>query len=548
MTSEWKIQERDGVIEAESATLTFGVMPDAGGTIVEPVWRQCPDLWTPDRLWTRPFIGTHYDRWSLNQLIGCLMQTAPEPLRHTVDGDWLEIAGLFLANDIRMQHKIRANAATGEILIEDSVEKTGPGPTNLQLVHESQYSLNESLDGPQGAMILPVGGGIQTLWALEPSGAEVLDQNGHSVHRARVLSAPWIRVAQAESKHVLLHEELDTMACFAVREHRSKGTLLLNTYTPDFELTSEASVTKSVRLCIEPTPDGKPIAAPAILDPDRRGRIEAEAAELRRQLDATEPTESGSTAIRRNLIAWKLQESDVYMRYSDYAEAENMLADARRAFKAIADNEPAELPQPGEVLYESSFREFPLDWQLYGFCHTENDPEKGFHLQPVMTTNMWTREEFDGDYVVEIEFCPTSEHKKGGTFLQMCGRCVNPRDDFDFMASAMGRMAYYNFGIPCYHYSFNRGNLSVCNFRKTGKAFYVLAQIEEPVRDRGRWYRHHFVKNDAQFLFFVDGRLALEYFDEGNQGDVYPSGRIGIRNWARQSSWFRNLRIYRPAE
>ncbi|MHC4874776.1 MAG: DUF1961 family protein [Planctomycetota bacterium] len=141
---------------------------------------------------------------------------------------------------------------------------------------------------------------------------------------------------------------------------------------------------------------------------------------------------------------------------------------------------------------------------------------------------MWTQQEFSGSYTIGFEYFPVNR-STGGTFLQLCGTCINPIDHFDFMASAMGSMAYYNYGIPCYHLSFNRcvQKASHCNFRKTGKGFYVLSRIPEPVKEKC-WHQLHFVKNGNQFLFFVNDKLVLEYFDEGHQGAVYKKGRIGI--------------------
>ena len=123
---------------------------------------------------------------------------------------------------------------------------------------------------------------------------------------------------------------------------------------------------------------------------------------------------------------------------------------------------------------------------------------------------------FESSYVVELDCCSTSELSRGGTFLQMCGSCINPRDEFYFLVSAMGNMDYNNFGMRCYHFSFNCSGSGLCNFRKTSRTFYVLSQVPEPVPERGRWYKLHFARNGSRFLFFVDGRVSLEYFDMGN--------------------------------
>ena len=543
--SPWQVDEQDGSIRARSASLCFRVSAECGGTIEEPDWPERPTLWTPKRLWTRPFTGPHYERYALNTFGASLSVGDHEPLSFSIEDEWLVVEGAFLSNDVVQRHVVRANAETGEIEIEDRVEKTGPGETKLQMVHEYHYFLNENLASPQAAISLPVGGEVQTLWTFEPSGSEIFDQDGHSVRRGRMLSEPWITVGQAGTQQVLRYGESEQMVCFMLHSTKKRGSVLLNTYGPDFVLTRDEAVVKQLKVTPEALPEDKTIVPPPVREPDRRARLETQAKALRDRLADVDAASGDVTAIRCNLAKWKLDECDAYLLDSEYGQTEGLLADAERALRAIDDNEPALLPEPGELLYENDFRRFPLDWMMFGFCQTENDDEKGFHLQPSVTTDMWTREEFEGSYVVEFEFCPTSDHFKGGTFLQLCGQCINPRDEFDFMASAMGSMPYYNFGIRCYHFSFNRGDLSVCNFRKTGKAFYILSQIAEPVRERGRWHKLHFVRNGAQFLFFVDGRLVQEYFDEGHQGEAYQTGHIGLRNWGRQSSWFRDFRIYR---
>lgn len=545
----WDITlDDEGTLNAVAAALRFRVKPDCGGTLLAPVWTAYPTLWTPAESWTRPFTSPFYDRYALNTFAASLADGETTALEHDVDGARLAVRGSFTIHDLVIQHTIQAHAESGEIRISDSVSKHGHGTFKLQMMHEFMYMLDASLDGPQARIVLPVAGTTETLWTFEPAGGEVFDQDGHSVRRGRVLSEPWMDVAAVGDTASLRFAEEDELACFMQHSARKRQYVLLNLYGPDFVIGRGETVSKSCRAYVKPSDDGNPVESPAVIAPVRRAHLCERACEVRVRLAEVAGDTDHITRIRLGQAAWKLGEFELYMLDSEYTEAEAMLDDAERALTAVAEGEPAILPKPGAMLYENSLRDFPVDWQLFGFCETKNDPELGFHVQPNMTTNLWTRDEFEGSHVVEFEFCPTSEHTKGGTFLQMCGCCINPRDGFDFMASAMGNMPYYNFGICCYHFSFNRADLSVCNFRKTGKAFYLLAQIAEPVRERGRWYRLHFVKNAAQFLFFVDGTLALEYSDIGNQGEMYSGGRIGLRNWGRQSSWFRNFRVYRPAE
>ena len=541
--SQWHVNQKDDRIEAESPALTFSAVPTRGLAIEDPRWPGFDDLWAPLRVTASPFSSYYYDRYELNTF-ACCLQGEADPLEFSADGEWLEIRGRFLSGDISLRHRVRANATTGEMVFETEVGRTGPGATKVQVVHELIYRFNERVDGPHAVIEAPVGGRVETLRTFEPAGAGVVDQDGHSVNRARMLSEPHVRLGVVGAASMLRCEEADEMACCGLRSNEKSRGILVALYGRDFMATREQTVTSSLRLTPERLAGEKPIPPTPVLEPERRGALLDRASDLTRRM-ASLGELTGVNALRRGLIEWKLGEFSSYMACSEYVQCEGMLADAERASRAIAADEPAELPELGPVIYENDFRSFPLDWGIFGFCKTENDPEQGFHLQPNLTTNMWTREVFEGSYVVEFDFRPTADNPNGGTFLQMCGQCINPRDEYDFMASAMGRMPYYNFGVKCYHFSFNRADLSVCNFRKTGQSFYLLSQIPEPVRERGRWYRLRFAKLGSQFLFFVDDQLVQEYFDDGNQGEVYTSGRIGIRNWGRQTAWFRDFRVYR---
>lgn len=543
--SQWQVEQQDDRIEARCDGLRFAVTPNRGLSVEELAWTDFDDLWTPVRVVASPFASRHYDRYELNTFANCLQGEA-DPLEFSTDGERFEAHGRYLCGDISLRHALRADAATGEVVLETETSRSGPGSTKMQTMHELIYRFHENHDGPHAVLEAPVGGRIETLRTFEPAGSKVLDQDGHSVNRARMLSEPHIRLGLVAATAMLRCEEDDEMACCGLRSNEKVLGILVSLYGRDFIVERGAATTRRLRLIPERLGPGKRVPPAPVLEPERRGALLDRASDLTRRMPSLDES-TGVNAIRRRLIEWKLREFSSYMASSEYDQCDAMLADADRAFRAVEADEPAELPELGDVIYENDFRSFPLDWDLFGFCKTENDPERGFHLEPNMTTNMWTQAAFEGNCAVEFDFCPTSEHFRGGTFLQMCGQCINPRDAFDFMASAMGHMSYYNFGIKCYHYSFNRGDLSVCNFRKTGQAFYLLSQIEEPVRERGRWYRLRFAKRGRQFLFFVDDILVLEYFDEGNQGEVYESGRIGIRNWGRQTAWFRDFRVYRTA-
>ena len=100
---------------------------------------------------------------------------------------------------------------------------------------------------------------------------------------------------------------------------------------------------------------------------------------------------------------------------------------------------------------------------------------------------------------------------------------------------------------PCSQNRHDRTHNNRTNFRKTGEAFRLLALVERQTAHEPVWHRITASRRGSQFLLYVDGRFVLEYFDEGNRGPVYDSGRIGLRNWGGMKAWFRDLNVYRPA-
>ena len=203
------------------------------------------------------------------------------------------------------------------------------------------------------------------------------------------------------------------------------------------------------------------------------------------------------------------------------------------------------------MIYSNDFSEHAEEFLVYGAGDMTFNRERGMRLEPVGTMNLWSKFHVAGSYMVEFDFYPLRA-VKGGTMLQLCGESVNPVSQYSLMCSASwGSMAYYMFGVKCYHYSFSRWagrkRPRVCNFRKTGKGFYVLSRIPDPITEPGKWYHLTFVKDRRHFTFFVNGKLAQEYFDIGAQGPMLQRGRIGIRNWSRYVSHIKGFRVYRLA-
>lgn len=260
-------------------------------------------------------------------------------------------------------------------------------------------------------------------------------------------------------------------------------------------------------------------------------------------------------SLRKQGLKFKLRNAAEYMKYCELEQVANLLKDAERIAEAIDSEESSAILPMTELIYENAFAEANDDFEYFGNGDVSFSPEKGLFLDPVITINMWSRFKLEGSFCIEFDYMP-KDGTTGGTMVQLCGNHFNPVNDAAMMCSASGQMPHYNFGQTCYHFSFCRGENyntlnanpkpRVCNFRKTGKGFYVLSRIADPVPDSGNeWFRLCFVKNSRQFLFFVNDKLVQEYFDEGNQGEFLDGGRFGIRNWSRRKAYFKNLRIYK---
>jgi len=257
--------------------------------------------------------------------------------------------------------------------------------------------------------------------------------------------------------------------------------------------------------------------------------------------------------LRLDLVGFKLEEARAYRALHEIEQMDGLLRDAERAVKALSAGEPAAMPPRGKLIYASDLAEDSDEFLVYGNADITFSRDTGMLLEPVGTVNLWTRREVQGSFIVEFDYYPY-ESRRGGTMVQLCGTHPNPISQYDFMCSASyGSMAYYMFGVNCYHFSFSRwGGLvnspdRVCNFRKTGRGFYVLSRIPDPIREVERWYRLAFVKHGRQFMFFVDGELVQEYSDEGAQGPLLNGGRIGIRNWSAYRSRFKDLKVHAVA-
>jgi len=248
--------------------------------------------------------------------------------------------------------------------------------------------------------------------------------------------------------------------------------------------------------------------------------------------------------IRLGVIDFKLSDIAAYKRLHEVEQVKGLLKDAQRAVESLKNHEPALLPDKGKLIYSNDFENETDDFNFFGAGDIKFSPEHGLYFQGIGTMNMWSKFPVNGSFMVEFDYCPL-ESPKGGTMLQICGTHPNPASQYSFMCSASwGSMIYYKFGMSYYHFSFDvRGR--ACRLRKGGKGFYVLTHVPDPVPEKNRWYHLQFVKQGNHLMFFTNGKLVQEYFDEGHQGPILDGGHIGLRNWSTHRSYLKNFRVYR---
>ncbi|HWL53252.1 MAG TPA: DUF1961 family protein [Chthoniobacteraceae bacterium] len=542
-TEGWTVTEENGALRVDSAALAFSVTPENAATVLAPQWKLARGIPAIVQLRVFPHYGYLYNPRLLNWLGQTAQGGVSQPLTWEATGDRLEIRGEWALHDLVFNTTWIASARTGGLELIAEARKTGPGEIKVQLMGQPSFAVAGKPGPPLWQVDFEVG--EQRLTRSE-YGAEgnIFDQDGHTTVRSWSLSSPIVRFRTPGATESALEAEIDTPLRSMMLQHSPTGRgIHAALYGPDQLLQQGDQVTSRWRL----TPVAIGDAGQSGAEPRHRPEVAAEIdAEATQPLPEASPDDAVAT-FRRDLHAWKLDEARWYDADANPVEARALLRDAATIRRAVAERIPAALPERAGLLYEQSFRTFPTDWSVLGFGEIRSCPEEGLLVAPNTTVNLWSEREFSGDYLVELEYRPEpTDQFQRGTFLQLSGRPMVERDAVDLMASATGHMPDYNFGVQCYHLSFNRRARlrSRTNFRKTGEAFRLLSLVEAATAGEPCWHTLTASKQGSHFLFYVDGRFVLEYFDEGHQGPFLDRGKIGLRNWGGMTSWFRNLKVF----
>ncbi|MFW6157762.1 MAG: hypothetical protein ACOC8E_00220 [Planctomycetota bacterium] len=205
----------------------------------------------------------------------------------------------------------------------------------------------------------------------------------------------------------------------------------------------------------------------------------------------------------------------------------------------------------GDVLFEDDFSEGTEKWLLYGPCITSRPKGGGLRRKNKRVrhadTMMWTKEEFEGNFLFEFTYIANKGGPKPGNLFAICGRPVKEEDDLS--VSVGQTMATYNNGVHAYHFSMHRGNTNICNGRKVGNGLRLIgSRTPDPCPDEHAPYRIQIGKWDDLVFCIADGKLQHVYYDAGTFGPPLKGGSCGMRNWGGADATLQDVKVYRLVE
>jgi hypothetical protein len=199
----------------------------------------------------------------------------------------------------------------------------------------------------------------------------------------------------------------------------------------------------------------------------------------------------------------------------------------------------------GEELFSDDFSKGAGEWSAYGQCRTRNEGD-AFRLKdekvPHPDAMMWTRKQFDGDFLAEFTFIPHTVGTRAGALFTICGTPKKGKT----LAVCVGRtMNTYNYGINGYHFSMHRGNTGLGNVRRVGPGLKLLMSGKDPCPKPGQAYHVEIGKVGSTIFLVVDGKLFHQYFDSAVHGPVLEKGHIGLRHWAGLDASYKKFAVHR---
>lgn len=164
---------------------------------------------------------------------------------------------------------------------------------------------------------------------------------------------------------------------------------------------------------------------------------------------------------------------------------------------------------------------------------------------------LWTREVFEGDLHVSLDF---KLNAHGGLALLMTQASGMQRENFleDYALRISGSMAtVFGEDVRNYHWEFYR---EMCDTRNDLVSHGLMKnpwyrplgfQMENRRWDLNRWYRLDWLQEGARLRAAIDGVTVLDATDSphDNNGSVFTTGRVALRCMMRTDLVVRNLHI-----
>jgi hypothetical protein len=179
-----------------------------------------------------------------------------------------------------------------------------------------------------------------------------------------------------------------------------------------------------------------------------------------------------------------------------------------------------------------------LLWETPSIIHTES---RGY---------LWCPFQAEGDQCIEFEFQLVSP--KGLALLIMCASGAQGEDIIgDQGLRKTGSMSDMNANYRNYHWEYVRRveamrtdvETQYVNKNPWARSLFVGCTNR---LEQNRWIKIRFMKTGKKLTGYLDGKLIFEVEDNAfdNNGPVFNSGRIVLRQMYATSMMYRNFEIY----
>ena len=211
------------------------------------------------------------------------------------------------------------------------------------------------------------------------------------------------------------------------------------------------------------------------------------------------------------------------------------------------------MSEKGKIVFSDTFEEGLDNWVIEKW---EEDKISAEHKDGMMhvtthdTTNgvmIWCKKELPASFLFEFDMTP---HSPSGFFLVFfCAKGRNGEDitSKEMLAQKSAKTLFkkYTKGtIDCYHTSYRRNEVADCNLRKNSGLILLKKKQVDEVLPRDQTHHVQLLKKGGQIKLTVNGRLFMDYTDDGKtNGPIWEGGRIGLRQVYDSDGSYDNVKI-----